>query len=80
MGVHELAGACKADAVFLGQSMNISSMRSTAENFLSGVAVRIMRVIVALGLCAESGIETYKANTKTKIMTIPQGISSFKTW
>ncbi|KAI4145643.1 MAG: hypothetical protein L6R39_003737, partial [Caloplaca ligustica] len=42
--------------------------------------VRIMRVIVALGLCAESGVEEYKANSKTEIMTIPQGISSFKTW
>ncbi|KAI4182951.1 MAG: hypothetical protein L6R41_005685 [Letrouitia leprolyta] len=42
--------------------------------------VRIMRVIVALGLCAESKVEKYKANSKTKIMTIPQGISSFKAW
>ncbi|KAL9052380.1 MAG: hypothetical protein Q9206_004329 [Seirophora lacunosa] len=42
--------------------------------------VRIMRVIVALGLCAETGVEEYKANQKTGIMTIPQGISSFKAW
>ncbi|KAL8942690.1 MAG: hypothetical protein Q9211_001288 [Gyalolechia sp. 1 TL-2023] len=42
--------------------------------------VRIMRVIVALGLCVESGVEEYRANSKTKIMTVAQGVSSFKTW
>ncbi|KAL8691268.1 MAG: hypothetical protein Q9218_003470 [Villophora microphyllina] len=42
--------------------------------------VRIMRVIVALGLCTESGANGYKANSKTQIMTIPQGIASFKSW
>ncbi|KAL8950891.1 MAG: hypothetical protein Q9222_003108 [Ikaeria aurantiellina] len=42
--------------------------------------VRIMRVIVALGLCTQTEIEEYAANEKTKIMTVPQGISSFKSW
>ncbi|KAI4239065.1 MAG: hypothetical protein LQ349_000642 [Xanthoria aureola] len=42
--------------------------------------VRIMRVVVALGLCDEAGVNEYKANSKTKIMTTPQGISSFKSW
>ncbi|KAI4168723.1 MAG: hypothetical protein LQ343_006159 [Gyalolechia ehrenbergii] len=42
--------------------------------------VRIMRVVVALGLCTEVGVDKYRANSKTTIMTIPQGISSFKTW
>ncbi|KAL8941855.1 MAG: hypothetical protein Q9216_001999 [Gyalolechia sp. 2 TL-2023] len=37
-------------------------------------------ILLAVGLCAESGVEEYRANSKTKIMTIPQGISSFKTW
>lgn len=44
------------------------------------LAVRIMRVIVALGLCAEAGVEEYQANSKTHIMTMPQGIASFKAW
>lgn len=39
-----------------------------------------MRVVVALGLCDEAGLDEYKANPKTKIMTTPQGISSFKSW
>ncbi|KAL8884933.1 MAG: hypothetical protein Q9215_007128 [Flavoplaca cf. flavocitrina] len=42
--------------------------------------VRIMRVVTALGLCAEVGFENYQANLKTEIMTVPQGISSFKSW
>lgn len=42
--------------------------------------VRVMRIIVAVGLCAESGVEKYKANTQTSIMTTTQGTSSFKTW
>ncbi|KAI4275362.1 MAG: hypothetical protein L6R38_005883 [Xanthoria sp. 2 TBL-2021] len=42
--------------------------------------VRIMRVIVALGLCAEARVEEYQANSKTPIMTMPQGIASFKAW
>lgn len=44
------------------------------------LAVRIMRVIVALGLCAEARVEEYQANSKTPIMTMPQGIASFKAW
>ncbi|KAL9038359.1 MAG: hypothetical protein Q9180_003190 [Flavoplaca navasiana] len=42
--------------------------------------VRIMRVVTALGLCAEVGFEYYQANPKTEIMTVPQGSSSFKSW
>ena len=39
-----------------------------------------MRVITALGLCAEGGLGKYAANSKTTIMTVPQGITSFKFW
>ncbi len=39
-----------------------------------------MRVITALGLCAEVGVENYAANSKTEIMTLPQGSTSFKVW
>lgn len=39
-----------------------------------------MRVITALGLCAEVGAGRYAANSKTTIMTVPQGITSFKFW
>ena len=49
----------------------------------SGIALlvaRIMRVITALGLCAEIGVGQYAANSKTEIMTTPQGITSFKVW
>ncbi|KAL8990663.1 MAG: hypothetical protein Q9169_008069 [Polycauliona sp. 2 TL-2023] len=42
--------------------------------------VRVMRVVVALGLCAEIGEEEYQANSKTNIMTVSQGIYSFKSW
>lgn len=59
----------------------VSSIHQTLPNDSSSPdIVRIMRVIVALGLCAETGVEEYKANQKTGIMTIPQGISSFKAW
>ena len=51
----------------------------TKIGFLLLVA-RIMRVITALGLCAEVGVETYAANSKTAIMTLPQGTTSFKFW
>ena len=44
------------------------------------LAARIMRVLTAIGLCAEAGVAAYTANSKTKIMTLPQGITSFKTW
>ena len=39
-----------------------------------------MRVLTALGLCSELNIEEYKASNKTKILTVPQGSSSFSTW
>ncbi len=39
-----------------------------------------MRVITALGLCAEVGVEKYAANSKTEIMTLPQGSTTFKVW
>lgn len=39
-----------------------------------------MRVITALGLCAEIGVGKYAVNSKTTIMTLPQGITSFKVW
>lgn len=39
-----------------------------------------MRVLTALGLCIESGAGRYLANEKTGILTLPQGIDSFKTW
>lgn len=39
-----------------------------------------MRVITALGLCAEVGINKYAANSKTAIMIVPQGTTSFKFW
>lgn len=42
--------------------------------------IRIMRVMTALGLVAEVGAGQYAANSKTKIMTVPQGITSFKFW
>ncbi|KAL8962474.1 MAG: hypothetical protein Q9183_005152 [Haloplaca sp. 2 TL-2023] len=44
------------------------------------VLVRVMRVVTALGLCSQSGVDEYSANSKTQIMTVPQGVSSFKTW
>lgn len=37
-------------------------------------------VVVAVGLCSESGVEVYASNTKTEILTTTQGISSFKMW
>ncbi|CAD6592881.1 MAG: hypothetical protein ASARMPRED_006771 [Alectoria sarmentosa] len=44
------------------------------------LVARIMRVITALGLCAEVGVGMYVANSKTTIMTVPQGITSFQFW
>lgn len=49
----------------------------TNSGFATAVA-RIMRAITALGLCAEVGVAKYAANSKTTVMTIPQGITSFK--
>lgn len=79
VGVQELASAPGADTVFLGQSLCILELQSTPDSS-SPVAVRVMRVVVALGLCDEAGLNEYNANPKTKIMTTPQGISSFKSW
>ncbi|KAL8832258.1 MAG: hypothetical protein Q9170_004946 [Blastenia crenularia] len=62
-----------------GLPLDIQVLASTCDSdpvFLG----RIMRVIVALGLCAELGIEEYQANAKTKMMTTSQGITSFKFW
>lgn len=41
---------------------------------------RVMRVVTALGLYTETNVEAWGANSKTEIMTLPQGISSFKCW
>ncbi|KAL8846669.1 MAG: hypothetical protein Q9221_008255 [Calogaya cf. arnoldii] len=79
VGIHELASASGADAVFLGKLLIYSDPKTHVDSS-SSIAVRIMRVIVALGLCTETGVEEYTANSKTEIMTIPQGISSFKSW
>ena len=39
-----------------------------------------MRVMTALGLCTEVGVEKYAANSKTEIMTLPQSSTGFKVW
>ena len=39
-----------------------------------------MRVITALGLCTEVDVGRYSANSKTIIMTVPQGTTSFRFW
>lgn len=44
------------------------------------LVARIMRVMTALGLCAEVDVGRYAANSKTTIMTVPQGITSFQFW
>ena len=42
------------------------------------LVARIMRAITALGLCTEVDVGKYAANSKTTVMTMPQGITSFK--
>ncbi|KAL8669258.1 MAG: hypothetical protein Q9168_006142 [Polycauliona sp. 1 TL-2023] len=62
-----------------GVSVGIQELAS-ASGADAVFLVRIMRVVAALGICEEAGVEKYKANPKTKTMSTPQGVSSFKAW
>ena len=42
-----------------------------------------MRIVTALGLCDETGVETYKANVRTNIMVEPfgqDGVQCMSVW
>ncbi|KAI4224907.1 MAG: hypothetical protein L6R36_004307 [Xanthoria steineri] len=85
IGHQSWQNACVRIALELGVfdtlvAKGVDSSYSELLDSSSSVAVRIMRVVVALGLCDEAGVNEHKANSKTKIMTTPQGISSFKSW
>ena len=83
VSAEELASQESADVVLIGMFDRESL---SCRHFWPGglnrncylLAGRTMRVITALGLCTEVGVGKYAANSKTEIMTVPQGATSFK--
>ena len=82
ISVEELASNAGADVILLGMSSCNRSLQllTVDTTLISMLLARIMRVIMALGLCSEVGSGRYAANSKTAIMTTPLGSAGFRFW